>query len=138
MDESSPETTRTPFARLGTPDEAEATLRRLVDAFYDAMDARSEVVAVRAMHPADLAGSRDKLFWFLCGWSGGPQHYIARFGHPRLRARHLPFVIGRAESAQWLLCMRAALDAVVADEDLRETLWGAFRHIALHMKNASG
>ncbi len=136
MDESSPETTRTPFARLGTPAEAEATLRRLVDVFYDRMDSLPEAAPIRAMHPADLTGSRDKLFWFLCGWSGGPQYYISRFGHPRLRARHLPFVIGRPESAQWLLCMRAALDAEIADEDLREDLWGAFRHIALHMENA--
>ncbi len=136
MTETTPQDTRSPFARLGDPDVAEATLRRLVDAFYDAMAREPDAAPIRAMHPADLASSRDKLFWFLVGWSGGPQHYMTRFGHPRLRARHLPFPIGPSESAQWLLCMRLALDAVLAgDEDLRETLWAAFRHIARHMEN---
>ena len=40
--------------------------------------------ALRASHGADLTNARAKLFWFLCGWMGGPQHYVERFGHPRL------------------------------------------------------
>ena len=43
---------------------------------------------IRTLHPPTLDRSRDKLFWFLCGWLGGPNHYIERFGHPMLRARH--------------------------------------------------
>jgi len=77
----------------------EARVRELVDRFYDVMDLEPDFAGIRALHPASLDGSRDKLFWFLCGWLGGPDHYIERFGHPRLRARHLPFAI-----ASWLTC----------------------------------
>ena len=65
--------------------------------------------ALRALHPAPLEGSRDKLFWYLCGWLGGPNHYIERFGHPMLRARHLPYAIGNAERDQWMACMTQAM-----------------------------
>lgn len=68
----------------------EARVRELVDRFYDLMDLEPEFSGIRALHPASLDGSRDKLFWFLCGWLGGPDHYIERFGHPRLRA---PFAV---------------------------------------------
>lgn len=72
----------------------EARVRELADRFYDLMDLEPAFAELRALHPPSLEGSRDKLFWFLCGWLGGPSHYIERFGHPRLRARHLPFEIG--------------------------------------------
>jgi hemoglobin len=121
------------YDRLG-----ERTIRELVDRFYDAMDRLPEVAPIRAMHPADLGSSRDKLFWFLVGWTGGPPEYVSRFGHPRLRARHLPFPIGPAESAMWLLCMAEALEAVIADPDDRAALLGAFRRIASHMENRDG
>ncbi len=94
-----------PFELMG----GEPGVRALVDAFYDHMELDSEFAGIRALHPEDLSGSRDKLFWFLCGWLGGPNHYIERFGHPRLRARHLPFPIGTAERDQWLACMSRAI-----------------------------
>ena len=87
----------------------EQRLRALVDRFYDLMDSAPEAAGIRALHPEDLTESRNKLFWFLSGWSGGPPMYIERFGHPRLRARHLPFSIGEAERDQWLWCMNHAL-----------------------------
>ena len=83
----------TPFARLG----GEPGVRVLVDRFYDLMDLEPAYAGIRALHPPTLEGSRDKLHWFLCGWLGGPNLYIERFGHPRLRARHLPYAIGIAE-----------------------------------------
>ena len=67
----------------------------------------------RACTRRTLDGSRDKLFWFLCGWLGGPQHYVERFGHPRLRARHLPFAIGIAR-ARPVAGLHAAGDARAA------------------------
>ena len=91
----------TPFERLG----GEAGVRALVDRFYDLMDLEPGYAALRALHPATLERSRDKLHWFLCGWLGGSDRYVERFGHPRLRARHLPFAIGLAERDQWLACM---------------------------------
>ena len=78
----------------------ETPVRELVDRFYDLMDLEAAFAELRALHPPDLDGSRDKLFWFLCGWLGGPSHYTERFGHPRLRARHLPFPIGIRERDQ--------------------------------------
>ena len=65
----------------------DAKVRALVDRFYDLMDLNAEATELRALHPTTLDGSRDKLFWFLCGWLGGPQHYAERFGHPMLRDR---------------------------------------------------
>ncbi|MCA3184379.1 MAG: group II truncated hemoglobin, partial [Cupriavidus sp.] len=82
----------------------EGRVRELVDRFYDLMDLETEFAGLRALHPSTLDGSRDKLFWFLCGWLGGPNYFIERFGHPRLRARHLPFEIGTSERDQWMRC----------------------------------
>ncbi len=88
----------------------EAKLRALVDRFYDIMDSSPEAKDIRALHAASLKQSREKLFMFLSGWSGGPQLYVEKYGHPRLRQRHMPFSIGRVERDQWLWCMNKALD----------------------------
>ena len=80
----------------------EPRVRELVDRFYDLMDAVPEYYGIRKMHPADLAGSRDKLYRFLSGWLGGPPLYMETYGHPMLRARHLPYAIGSAERDAWL------------------------------------
>jgi hemoglobin len=117
--------------RLG----GEAGVRRLVDAFYDAMDTRPELSALRAMHPPDLAHARDKLAWFLVGWTGGPPQYVARFGHPRLRARHLPFAIDSAARDAWLSAMRDALHATVAEPDLRALVYTHLERLADHLRN---
>lgn len=120
-----------PYERIG----ADAGVRRLVDRFYDVMSELPETKGVLALHPASLDSSRDKLFWFLCGWLGGPQHFVERFGHPRLRARHLPFPIATSERDQWMLCMQRALDDTVDDIALRETLASSFAKLADHMIN---
>jgi hemoglobin len=109
-------------------------VRALVDRFYDRMDAWPGAAGIRAMHPADLAESREKLYDFLCGWTGGPQRYVAKHGHPRLRARHLPFPIASPEAAQWMACMRHAL-AEVPDEEARRAMDEALAQVADHMRN---
>lgn len=121
----------TVFEQLG----GEAGVRRLVDAFYDRMDREPAFSGIRALHPPGLAGSRDKLFWFLCGWTGGPDHFVQRFGHPRLRARHLPFAIGVGERDQWMTCMDGALQAIGTDDDLRARLLVALFQTADWMRN---
>jgi hemoglobin len=126
--------TATPYERLG----GDAGVRALVDAFYDRMDLEEGFAGIRALHHATLDGSRDKLFWFLSGWLGGPQHYVERFGHPMLRARHLPFAIASAERDAWLACMRMALDDVHAPRDLVEPLMKAFQGTADWMRNRDG
>lgn len=113
----------------------EAAVRQLVDRFYDLMDLESAYAALRAVHPPLLDGSRDKLHWFLCGWLGGPDHYIERFGHPRLRARHMPFRIGIRERDQWMDCMRQAMLECELDPALRERLDAAFMNTADWMRN---
>ena len=116
----------------------EARLRELVDRFYDMMDLEPQFAALRAMHPPSLDGSRDKLFWFLSGWSGGPNHYIERFGHPRLRARHLPFSIASTERDQWLRCMALAMHELDMPEALQERLIHSFFQTADWMRNREG
>jgi len=113
----------------------EPAVRAMVDAFYDRMDRDAAYAGIRALHPADLSGSRDKLHWFLCGWLGGPNHYIERFGHPRLRARHLPFAIGIAERDQWLACMAQAMAEQAIDPALAQRLAQSFFGTADWMVN---
>jgi len=125
-----PQTT-TPFVRLG----GESGVRALVDRFYDLMDLEPAYAGIRAMHPANLDGSRDKLFWFLCGWLGGPDLYVQRHGHPRLRARHLPYAIGIQERDQWMTCMIQALHEQQIDETLAERLAESFFGTADWMRN---
>jgi hemoglobin len=119
------------YDRIG----GEPAVRRLVDTFYDLMDALPEARGLRALHPPSLDSSRDKLHWFLVGWTGGPSMYIERFGHPRLRARHLPFPIGAAERDAWMRCMTEALATTVADAEARAILQQAFAQLADHMRN---
>ncbi len=123
----------TPFQMLG----GEAPVRALVDRFYDLMDLEPSYARLRVLHPGDLSGSRDKLFWFLCGWLGGPNHYIERFGHPMLRARHLPYTIGIAERDQWMACMRQAMEEQGLDADLGRRLGQAFAGTADWMRNVA-
>jgi len=119
------------FERIG----GEPGTRALVDRFYDLMDLDAAYAELRALHPTTLDGSRDKLFWFLCGWLGGPPLYTDRFGHPMLRARHLPFAIGIRERDQWLACMRQAMSEVALDPALAEQLSQSFFGTADWMRN---
>lgn len=116
----------------------EQGVRALVDRFYDLMALDERFAGIRAMHPVNLDSSRDKLFWFLCGWLGGPDHYQSRFGHPRLRARHLPFPIGSAERDQWLLCMAEAMRDQGIEAPLFDRLLEAFHGTADWMRNRPG
>jgi len=121
----------TAYALIG----GEARVRELVDRFYDLMDLEDEFKGLRALHPASLDGSRDKLFWFLCGWLGGPDHYQERFGHPRLRMRHMPFSIGILERDQWVACMDQAMGETGVPEELRVRLKASFMNTADWMRN---
>ena len=124
----------TPFDRLG----GEPGVRALVNRFYDLMELEPTFAGIRALHPSELEGSRDKLHWFLCGWLGGPNLYIERFGHPRLRARHLPYAIGIAERDQWMACMMQAMQDQGVDDTLAQRLTEAFFGTADWMRNKGG
>jgi hemoglobin len=112
------------------------TVEKLVNIFYNYMDQLPEAITIRRQHQEDLAEARWKLTLFLTGWLVGPQEYTARFGHPRLRARHLPFPIGINERDQWLLCMfKAIADVAEIQEPVRSALQKSLAHLADHMRN---
>jgi hemoglobin len=116
----------------------DTAVRALVDRFYDLMDLEPAYQVIRRLHPSTLDGSRDKLYWFLSGWLGGPNLYVDRFGHPRLRARHLPYAIGIAERDAWLACMTQAMREQHIDDSLAERLLQAFFGTADWMRNKGG
>jgi hemoglobin len=121
----------TPYERLG----GEKAVQELVDRFYDLMDEREDFLILRQLHAKSLRISREKLFLFLSGWLGGPNLYLEKYGHPRLRARHLPFSIGVEERDQWLQCMHMAMDQMCLEEALQKELFQAFSNTADFMRN---
>lgn len=125
---------QTHYQRIG----GEQKVRALVRRFYELMDGLPEAYGIRKMHAEDLQSANDKLFEFLSGWMGGPQLFVEKYGHPMLRRRHLPFIIGDTERDQWMLCMNHALDEVVEDKALRQELSDAFAKVADHMRNRAG
>ncbi|HAW96681.1 MAG TPA: hypothetical protein DCX60_10425 [Phycisphaerales bacterium] len=122
---------RTPFVVMG----GEPSVRQLADRFYDHMEQDDSLKVLRDLHPPDLTESREKFFLFLCGWLGGPQYYVEKHGHPRLRMRHAPFPIGENERDQWLACMAAAMDECGLDAEVRTFLDARFAHVADFMRN---
>jgi hemoglobin len=124
-----------PFDTLFEWIGGEAKVKALVERFYDLMDLESRYARLRQVHGPTLEGPREKTFWFLCGWMGGPQHYTERFGHPRLRARHLHVPIGILERDQWLACMDQAMGELELDPALRYRLQQGFFQTADWMRN---
>ncbi|RYF42368.1 MAG: globin [Comamonadaceae bacterium] len=124
----------TPFEWIG----GEEKIQAMVERFYDLMDLEPAYADLRRAHGSELAKARQHLFWFLSGWMGGPQHYTQRFGHPRLRMRHMPFVIGIKERDQWLACMDQAMRETAVPDKLRERLKESFFQTADWMRNAPG
>lgn len=120
---------RTPFEEIG----GQEPVRRLVDAFYDRV--RDDSPVLKEMHAPDLTEAREKLYEFLVGWMGGPQLYIEKHGHPRLRMRHAPFPIDDEAAREWLRCMEGAMDDVGIEGDLRAFLTQRFTHTAEFMRN---
>src|SRR5512138_129826 len=125
---------RTPYELMG----GDARVRELVDRFYDLMDFEPSYRELRAVHGSTLESARDKLYQFLSGWLGGPPLYTDRYGHPMLRARHLPFAIGEVERDQWMACMKQAMEEVEVPQPLREPLRQAFFRTADWMRNRAG
>jgi len=127
----------TPYQRLG----GEEAVRALAHAFYDAMDTAEPVLA--RLHELDAegrvnTGTRERFGLFLVGWLGGPQHYMERHGHPRLRMRHghLPVDTGMRDA--WLRCMQKALDARGVTGGLRRFLEERFAQVADFLRNTEG
>jgi hemoglobin len=120
------------FEALG----GQSVIDKLVDDFYEIM--RTDVYAqdcLAAHQGKDLRDSAHKLKYFLSGWLGGPQLYLEKFGHPRLRMRHFPFAIGEKEGEQWLYCMKKALDKSVIARPIQVQMLSAFEGVVKQLKN---
>lgn len=126
---------RTFFELLGGETKGIENIRNLVETFYDIMDSDPKVVTLRAMHQADLTETREKLFMFLSGWTGGPQLYIERYGHPMLRRRHMPFAIDESARDQWMYCMVKSMHQQGFDDALMTKLAEQLYGVADFMRN---
>jgi len=109
---------QTPYELLG----GEEGVRELASAFYNVMDKRTEVADIRAMHQDNLEEIKEKLFEFLSGWMGGPRLYVEKYKTICLTEPHAPYKISTRERDAWLACMDDALDAIGADDDLKNML----------------
>lgn len=112
----------------------EKIVKELVTHFYDIMDSNPDFKTIREQHE-DLNVSREKLFMFLSGWMGGPSLYVNKYGHPKLRARHMPFPIGTKERDQWMGCMILALNKIEIKETLKKELILSLYNVADFMRN---
>jgi hemoglobin len=122
---------QTPYALIG----GEAAVYLLANRFYDIMQSAPEAKELYAIHPLPLDNIRQKFFEFLSGWLGGPALFEHKYGHPRLRARHMPFEVSEQLRDQWMFCMNTALDEVVDNTVLREGIRQSIGQLASHMIN---
>lgn len=122
---------QTPYIIMG----GEKSILNLVERFYFYMDTLTEAKELRAIHAADLASTKVKLFKFLSGWLGGPDLFQQEYGHPRLRQRHFPFKVDQQVRDQWMLCMNKALYEIAMPDELRKNIKQALGGLATHMIN---
>ena len=108
------------------------TFERIVDNFYAGV---AEDPVLRQMYPEDLTESKRFLVLFLIQYFGGPGTYSQERGHPRLRMRHMPFVIGQAERDAWMGHMTAAVAAEKLPDDIQVALLSYFDRVATFMMN---
>lgn len=128
---------RTPFALLGGADR----VRALVERFYDVMSEREPALARLHEHTPDgqvAPGPRERFALFLIGWLGGPQDYVARHGHPRLRMRHGRVAVNVAMRDAWLRSMTAAMDELGIAGEVRAFLDTRFADVADFLRNVEG
>lgn len=121
----------TPYDAIG----GEEPVRALAKAFYSYMDSNPDYAALRALHAPQLEEVEETFFEFLSGWLGGPQLYVQKRGHPRLRMRHAPFPIDESMRDQWLACMTQAMDSCGIEGEIRAFLDARFAHVADFMRN---
>ncbi len=114
-----------------------AFFERLVEVFYEGI-ATDEVLLPLYPEQSDLTGARERLHLFLAQYWGGPTTYMENRGHPRLRMRHMPFVIGALERDRWLIHMAAAVEAATEDPQIRAELMAYFVPAAEHLRNDTG
>jgi hemoglobin len=110
---------------------------RLVDRFYEGV-ATDDVLLPLYPEQSDLSGAKERLTLFLQQYWGGPTTYSDERGHPRLRQRHFPFVIGDRERDRWMVHMMAAVDELSPNETVRQQLTEYMTMASTAMINSPG
>ena len=109
------------------------TIRRLVEAFYPKVQADP---LIGPLFPEDITPVMEKQFMFLSQFFGGPRLYSEKYGHPMMRARHLPFPITVERAVAWLDCMRSALQDIGLPKELRDEVLERLKGSAYHFVNS--
>lgn len=117
-----------PYEDLGGAE----TIQKLVDVFYNLVAAHPELAPI---FPEDLTITKEKQFKFLSQFLGGPQLFSQEYGHPMLRARHMPFPITPSRAEAWLSCMNQAMEKTGIQGDVREYVFNRLLQTAYHMVN---
>lgn len=110
------------------------TLRKLVDAFYKRVGDHPDLAPI---FPDDLTETADKQLLFLTQFFGGPTLYSDQYGHPMLRARHMPFEITPTRAKAWLACMAEAMDEIGLEGPVRNYMYERFIQTGNHMVNTA-
>ena len=110
----------------------EATLRKLIEVFYDIIEFEPEGEVLLVLHRRGhgVAHSRIEQFNYLSGFFGGPQLYVQKYGHSDVRLMHEHVEINAEARDSWLQCMSTAIDRVGIAPDLKEKMMGYFTKIA--------
>ncbi len=111
---------------------SEEPFNKLVDAFYAVVE---NDLILRPLYPKDLKEPKRKLALFLIQRTGGRNTYSQERGHPRMRARHLPFTIGQNERDAWMKAMGTALDQVPEFAKHRKTFDAFFESFSTFLMN---
>ncbi|SFF16936.1 hemoglobin [Paenibacillus algorifonticola] len=93
------------------------SLRLIVEAFYPKVQAHP---LLGPLFPEDINPVMEKQHMFLTQFFGGPTLFSDAFGHPMMRARHMPFEITPERAEAWLDCMNRALQEVGIEDELRQ------------------
>lgn len=115
------------FDRLG-----ETMIHQLVDRFYDRVFVHP---LIGRLFKTDKEVIKEKQRLFLTQFFGGPSLYSNQYGHPKLRARHLPHPITNDDAEAWLSCMSAAITSLPIEESLKDEVFKRFVPTALFMVN---
>ena len=110
----------------------EAGVRAIVEAFYPRVQAHP---LLGPLFPEDITPVMDKQTLFLTQFFGGPMRYSDQYGHPMMRARHMPFPINRERALAWLECMRGALEELGMNAELRDIVLDRLSAPAFHFIN---